>query len=490
MCKKLGRELSDDIKDTLDLLPSEHAAADHYDLLARPGWVAKSILIISPYVEKKFFRRVVKELKPATLTVVIDDGCRPDDVTMVKALAQRGTKVQVVLGGARGLVHAKIFHVEWLTPGGRRRHTLVYGSGNATRQAFDGNINSELMCKVRLTAANHARVLEWTSDVRKAASDDARNRVVYPVRNAWLANGVSIRLPGMTIKDAGNKANNFDLWLQRGHLLSTFQPDPSFLHIHVNLRNELPPGEAERIVQNIGFETPKTRRLSFPYILSADHPDEEIDGPGNWRSRLFAWTQLGYWCSDSCFFANRDLFRKAGYDGRLQNLQLLKRLNEPDQKNTACEHFLDRVSRLWEALGSQAATYLEARSGKVDVEFYRKSFEQRVERDLELADDTEFANRYIDGCEVIDVPRFRVDASAWRSFIESFSRQIHLEWLKARSQSLLFQYIHAALKEFDEGAFDDPKALTGLLRSKWNEKIEGDDGEKISIGDYVDGYHE
>ena len=461
---------------------------NHYDLLARPGWTARSILIVSPYVEQNFFQRIVKELRPATLTVVIDDGCRPEDVTMVQALAQRGTKVQVVLGSARGLVHAKIFHVEWLTTGGQCRHTLVYGSGNATRQAFDGNINSELMCKARLTAANHASVLEWTAGVRAAASDGVPDRVVPPVRDAWLANGMSIRLPGMTIKDAGNKANNFDLWLQRGYLLSTFQPDPSFLHVHVNLRSELPPGEAERIVQNIGFETPRTRRLSFPYILTADHPEEENDGPGNWRSRFFAWTQLGYWCSGSCFYANRDLFRKAGHDGRLQNLQLLKQLNEPSQKNTACERFLDRVARLWEALGPQAAAYLEARSGLLDVDFYRRSFEQRVERDLELANDAEFTNRYINGCEVIDVPRFRMDAAAWRSFVESFSRQIHLEWLKTRSQSLMFQYIHAALKEFDEDAFDDPKALAKLLRSKWIEKIEGDDGEEISVGDYVDGY--
>jgi hypothetical protein len=84
----------------------------------------------------------------------------------------------------------------------------------------------------------------------------------------------------MTIKDAGNKANNFDLWLQRGRLLSTFQPDPSFLRVHVNLRNELPLGATERIVQDIGFETPKTRRLSLPYIserlLQSNKPSESL----------------------------------------------------------------------------------------------------------------------------------------------------------------------------------------------------------------------
>lgn len=461
---------------------------DHYDLLARTDWKVSSILIVSPYVEKEFFERIVNELKPPMLTVVIDDGCRSDDVIMVQALARRGTHVKVVLGSARGLVHAKIFHVEWTTPGGQTRHTLVYGSGNATRQAFDGNINSEVMCKARLTAANHASILEWTTRIRAAASDDAADRTIPAVRDAWLADGMSIRLPSIMIKDSGNKANNFDLWLQRGRLLSTFQPDPSFLHVHVNLRSELPPGEAERIVQNIGFETPRTRRLSFSYIAEAEGAYEENDGPGNWRSRLFAWTQLGYWCSDSCFRLNRDLFRKAGHESRTENLERLRRLREPGPRSAARMHFLDRVIRLWDAFGTQAASYLEGRGTKVDQVFYQNAFEQRLERDLELAGDEEFTNRYINGCEVIDVPRFRMDAAAWRSFVDSFCRQLHLEWLKTRSQSLMFQNIYAALKDLDESVFDDPRSLARLLRSKWNFTIEGDDGEDISVGDYVDSY--
>src|SRR5208282_3728820 len=158
-------------------------AMDHYDLLARPDWTAKSVLIVSPYVERKFFKRIVRELRPATLAVVIDDGCRPEDVTMILALARQRTQICVALGSARGLVHAKIFHVEWLTPGGQCRHTFVYGSGNATRQAFDGNINSEVMCKVRLTAANHAPILDWAERVSTAASTGAPNRVISRVHD-------------------------------------------------------------------------------------------------------------------------------------------------------------------------------------------------------------------------------------------------------------------------------------------------------------------
>jgi hypothetical protein len=409
-----------------------------------------------------------------------------------KALASRSTKVQVALGCAPGLVHAKIFYIEWMTPKGQNRHTLVYGSGNATRQAFEGDINSEVMCKVGLTAKNHSSILGWITNVRAALFDRAANpTIIPPLRDAFLADSVTIRLPGMTIKDAGNKANNFDLWLQRGRLLSTFQPDPSFLRVHVNLRNELPPGAQEQIVQALGFETLKTRRLSFPYILATDNPDEESDSPGNWRSKYFTWTQLGFWSSDSCFRAHHALFRKAGHESRLQDLQRLRELAVPATRAAARSNFLHLVLRLWKGFEPEAANYLETKRGAVDQAFYTDSFDQRVERDLELANDAEFASRYINGCEVIDVPRFRTDAAAWRSFVDSFSRQIHLEGLKTKSQSKTFLYIHDALVEaLNEMAFDDPGTIIKSLRSVWNKTIEDYEGEYVSVGEFIDSYQD
>jgi len=228
---------------------------DHYDLLGHPVWKAKSVLIISPYVEREFFKNIFK-LKPATLTVIIDDGCRSDDVTMIQNLAQRWpqVRVNVALGSAPGLVHAKIFYIEWRTPEGHCRHTFVFGSGNATRQAFDGNFNAESICKVRLTAAKHSAILDWTKDVLTAAAANPPSGKIAPVRNAELANGISIRLPSITIKDAVNKADNFDLWLQRGYLLSSYKPDSRFMRIQVPLRKKIPSGTTGKIFKNQGFK--------------------------------------------------------------------------------------------------------------------------------------------------------------------------------------------------------------------------------------------
>src|SRR3546814_19781624 len=87
----------------------ENLTMDHYDLLGRPGWKATSVLVVSPYVESTFFERIVRDLRPATLTVGIDEGCRADDGQMVRSLARVGKTVHVGLARPRGHFPAQTF---------------------------------------------------------------------------------------------------------------------------------------------------------------------------------------------------------------------------------------------------------------------------------------------------------------------------------------------------------------------------------------------
>ncbi len=465
------------------------ACLNHYDLFARPDWKARSVLVVTPYVEREFFRRLVKDLRPRLLTVVVDDGCRPDDVAMLRALRARGRDVKVALGGATGLVHAKVFHIEWETPGGRTAHTLVYGSGNATRQAFHGGINAELMCRARLTAASHRSVLDWAQAVREAAAAAAGGDVpVDAAHEVVLADGILLRLPAIVVKDATAKASNFDLWLQRGRLAAAFRPDPSFLRVHINLRAELPPGAVEQSVLDVGFETLRTRRLSIPYLQATEGLDDEPDVSGLWRSRFFLLTQLGDWCSATCHAGRGSTFRKAGHEGRGRTVALLKGLADPARREQVRLSYLARVERLWAALGENAGEYLSSKEGHVDLEEYGRLFEHRVEYDLELVADDEFCTRFVDGVEIIDVPRFRVDASAWDAFVQSFARQLHIESIRRRSVSLVYQRVSAALVGLAEDPFEDPRQTTMLLRRDWNKLIEDDEGQASTVGAYIDAY--
>ena len=464
---------------------------DHYDLLARPDWKARSVLIVTPYVEVQFFKRLVGDLRPDVLTVVVDDGCRPEDISMVKASASERTAVQVALGGAPGLVHAKVFYIEWETPGGQRAHSLIYGSGNATRQAFHGGINAELMCKARITASNHKPVLDWVRGVRDAVGRAAYGDVaVEAARDVWLADGVLVRLPAIKVKDATGKASNFDLWLQRGLLAAAFRPDASFLRVHINLLAELPPGTLEQTIQQVGFETPRTRRLSIPYLEGVEDVEDGSDGGAKWRSRYFALTQLGDWCSRECRAKRGHLFRKAGHEDRIRILARLEGMADGGARELTRERYLSRIERLWAALGEDAHLYLCSSGTRVDISLYANLFEQRVDYDLELAEDEEFRQRYVDGVEIIDVPRFRVDAAAWNSFVESFARQLHLENLKKKSVSLIYQRIDSAFDGLVDYPFEDPRKLVKTIRRHWNTRIDGDYGEKTTVGEYIQSYHE
>jgi hypothetical protein len=125
--------------------------AGSYDLLARrTGWKPQAALIVSPYVEEHFFRTVAGELRPKRMHVVIDDGCRREDLQTVQDAVnacgrKRPPTLRCKLGSARGLVHIKLFYVLWETAGGRAAHSLVFGSANATRQGFSGTDNAELV---------------------------------------------------------------------------------------------------------------------------------------------------------------------------------------------------------------------------------------------------------------------------------------------------------------------------------------------------------
>ena len=461
---------------------------DHYDLLARPDWTATAVLIVTPYVEREFFERIMEDLQPETLAVVIDDGCRPEDVRMVRECAENLDNVAVVLGSAPGLVHSKIFHVELLTPGGTTRHTLVFGSANATRQAFNGMINAETLCRAQITAANHHGILGWLQAVRAASLDEDAKREIDAVQDGWVAQGVTIRLPAILIKEATTKASNFDLWLQRGRLLAKFDPDPSFLRVHVNLLRPLPPGDAQRRILSLGFEAALMKRLAIPYLGAIEGEQDGDAEAGNWRSRLFVWTNLGYWCSDECFDLWHEQFKKAGHEGRAANLERLALLHGA-ARDAARTRFIDQVGNLVQVFGDDAPLFLQYTDGALDREHYETIFDQRVDRDLALAADPEYVNRYINGCEINDVPRFRVDSASWRIFSASFFRQIHLESLKARSQSLAYHHMAWMPFEYAGKVNVEDATISSLVRERWNEMTTDDNGEAITVGDYIASYY-
>ncbi len=126
--------------------------------------------------------------------------------------------------------------------------------------------------------------------------------------------------------------------------------------------------------------------------------------------------------------------------------------------------------------------YLNADSQRrSDAKFYTQCFKDRLERDLDLAGDQEFKDRFINGYELTDVPRFRTDETGWHTFTVSFGRQILFDGLKARKISKVRNAIFEALDEanVNTSAIDTSKKLITKIRRYWN-----------SVGGVIAEYHD
>lgn len=467
-----------------------------FDLLSRrkPGWKPETALVVSPYVEAEFFLRLARDLRPKRIHVVIDDGCRREDrEAVIKALAEGGHKRQPLLrlGSARGLVHMKLFYVRWTTPGGRAAYSLVFGSANATRQGFSGVDNAELVAGCTLTAKSHADVIGWCDRVI-AATRTAEIIKVAAAHSATLAKGMRLRLPEITIGREVAAVSNFDLWIQRGSLLSTYRPDPSFLRVAIPLAKPLSRGEQASLAVTAGFEVPQTKSVRHRYIDDGSRLGEfgeevEIHDTGNWRRRLFTWTHLGEWCSDECYVAHRSRFRRRNHERRQAALGQLRALADSSTRAFARDSFLVKMDRLWSVFGENAPDILRGK-GEVDHRHYGKIFDGRVERDLELIEDEEFERRYVDGFEFVPVPRFRDDVVGWRHFVDSLGRQLALDETRGRSQSQLLSAIREVIQASDEDevTLQDPRSLIAFLREIWRENAGRSVGPAASIARYYE----
>lgn len=467
----------------------------NFDLLTRrkKGWKPQDVLVVSPYVEEEFFRRLGHDLKPKRLHIVIDDGCRRDDRdTVLQALAAGGYKATPAfkLGSARGLVHMKLLYIRWHTPAGRTAHSLIFGSANASRQGFSGRDNAELVADATLTASAHSDIIAWCDEVM-AATRQTTPVEIDAVHGTAMSKGLKLRLPAITVGRKKDAVSNFDLWIQRGFLLSAYRPDPSFLRIILPLARALPPGDQARRAEETGFVVARTKSIRHSYIddsLGAlDETEDEGDDLGNWRRKFFTWTQLGgEWCAERCEADHRSEFRRRHHEQREAALDQLQTLTKVAPRRALRDGFLGKVGALWDAFGDEAPLILQGRR-VLDKDHYAALFDDRVDHDLRWIEDAEFRERYITGFEIVQVPRFRNDVKGWNAFVESLGRQLALDDQRDRPQSRLLMATRKAIDDTgaDGDILSDPGRTIAFLRDMF-ERPDKDAREAVKT---LQGYH-
>jgi hypothetical protein len=467
------------------------------------GWRAERVLVISPFVERTFFDELLRRLKPRHLHVVIDDSCRQRDLDLIKGAVEHAAeggkwpRLHLRQAAAPGLVHAKLFCITEKSVAGRLRRKLVYGSGNATQQAFSGTINAEAIATCRLIGSRHREAIEWFEKVQSATQGSERVKIP-PVNHLRLGEQITIQLPSFSVAGCGPKSGSFDLWLQRGRLLSVYRPEPGFLTVPVVLKKPLPLDALTQRTEEAGFPAPQRRRLTYPYFaearaaLEAEGADDETTydaAGGHWRRRYFTWTQLGDWCSELCFKELQAMFVRRGHEKREAAVSALLTLREKSHWKTIQESFIAAIERLWSLYGDDAPTYLAGNKYGPDKRYYCAELDKKVIRDLAWAQDEEFSNRYIRGYELVEVPRFRADETGWGDFALSFCRQLLLDGLKSRRNAWLARTLYDACLEIeiDVEEFGTAEDLLDALKRRWRERIDTNRSE--TFGQRLALYH-
>jgi hypothetical protein len=469
-----------------------------FELLEVPdGFKTNLALVIAPYVDPKFMKKLVQELMPERLCLVVDEGVRREDLEKIKnACLLHGTTLEIRLGRARALVHMKAFYFEYLRedPPRNRRRRLLFGSANATDAGFSGKRNAELIADVNLTIRDDSELAEYFEAI--LAAFDSKSAVVkIDDVEITLSKQPTLLLPSFSCVVPGKLPTGFDTWLQRAVLAAQYRNTPQFLTVSVPLKKSLPQDLVAKIFANRQFAEKTNRNIvRFGYLngASATPVDEEDEAKPQWKSRYAVWTHLGDWISDQCYEERSNVMKSKTSDARRVKVDELKANIQVELwKTRKRTNFLTALGQVWADLAASGVApedYLLADAGRLDSTAYEERFDKKLEQDILLANDPEFRARYIDGYEFPDVPRFRQDTAAWESFVRSWCDSVLVEAAKSRTNSLVTKRVTEVLKN-DSIVLEELSAevLVDKLRKLWNKPFVD---RKCTVGDWIGKYSE
>ncbi|HLO75356.1 MAG TPA: hypothetical protein VK196_02730 [Magnetospirillum sp.] len=467
-----------------------------FDLLDVPeGYETDLALVIAPYFDLAFAKRLVEEMAPNRVRFVIDDGARAEDIdALLKGCG--GANVKVGLAAATGIAHLKGFYFEYVRSEGvqRRKRRFLFGSANATNAAFCGSVNAELIADVDLTAGGDADLLDYLQAVVAAVEGEGDgDEWIGDAEFGPLHNSPVLRMPAFRIKRP-NERPGFDSWLQRGVLAAKYRDAQQFLNVTVRLSNPLPKGAVAEIFAGHGLmEVGARTAVKYPYLggTGADDGDDEV--ATNWRAQYGVWTHLGEWLSDECYRALGNTMQTKSSAARAAKVkELLARANDSKWKTQQQALFLDNLAAAWRQLsaaGFNPADYLPSVNGsEPDVAVLAKRFDDKVEADIVQAADRNFCARYVNGYEFPPTPRFRQDVDAWDRFTLSWGVSISVEADKSRRLSRVAKAVDTAFQALGLKLRDMEAAdIVSTLQERWEETA-SISGQETTVGAFVSRY--
>lgn len=467
-----------------------------YELLSVPdGYRTDAVLVVAPYVDLVFLNRLMTELKPGRLCLLVDDGIQLEILSRIRDCQRKGLKIEVRIARANGLMHMKAFYFEFVrkqAPRTRKRR-LLFGSANATNAAFSGVINAELIAESDLAINADSEIATYFSHI--LSTFDSPEEQSVPGYSAWLSQTPYVRFPALRSAHPGKLPSGFDAWLQQGVLAAQYRNAPQFATLTIQLKKSLPQDLVARIFARSSFTEKGERNVvRYSYLNGPDAQEvepAESEQP-RWKSRLAVWTHLGDWISNDCHRARSKIMKSKASTARKRNISCILGNGDDDKWiESRIERLEDGLNQVWKELktaGVAPEQYLEGQNGKVNPKSYRLRFLKKLGQDLQLARDGDFKKRYVHGYEFPAMPRFRQDTMAWEAFVRSWCESIVVETAKNRTLSLVARRIKDVMKYLQKDLSElSWSEIAELLREFWEAEWEG---EGMSLGDWIMGYHD
>jgi hypothetical protein len=209
------------------------------------------IVIISPFIAKGFVEKLLENLSPDELFIIVDKASelKLDEINNLenKAIHTRLSQID------NGIVHAKLFlFTAQNLEVDSKEHLFLWGSCNATDAAF--NKNSESLSWFKFQDKENKELLEYFRSACNNEDGQEVNEIDLQL------NGINLQLPKFKLVKQGD---SFDKWLENGVL---FDPDKTSLpkHLSIPLKKDI---GIEKEANDCGFGLTENKALKFeiPY---------------------------------------------------------------------------------------------------------------------------------------------------------------------------------------------------------------------------------
>ncbi|WP_172122506.1 hypothetical protein [Devosia sp. 919] len=468
-----------------------------YDLFKVPdGYETDLALVVAPYFDKRFAKKIAKQLQANRLRYLLDESARDEEVSsLITAFQSKDFKI--CLCRAAGIAHLKLFYLEFVKSAGNRtrKRRLIFGSGNATEAAFGGKRNAELFANVDLGAAGDKPLLSYIREVLGAI--EAGGGVVNALRYPRSENAPQLLLPKLRVVSTG-AAPGFDAWLQKGQLAAKYREAQNFLTASVFLKKALPQDLVAQQFAGRGLIQAGQRNVvKYAYVgqLPSETGDSDDDeAVAQWKAQFTVWTHFGDWVSEECFQEHGRNMRSRSAPLRRSRIdELLENGTSSAWVEQKTEEFLYVLRGAWsdlEANGASPSDYLHGKRGEL-ADKYSGKFRDKIRDDLLRANDKDFYQRFVGGYEFPKVPKFREDAAAWTDFVRTWCESLIVESGKRSSRSLLMQTVRLALSELDINFAElTTDGISKSLRENWGEKVFLPERAGVTLGEVVAGYYQ